>query len=418
MLNRLIKSFSVPWQKTLYIMFFAQLITAVGFSSMFPFLPLYVKSLGSSAGLSVELLAGLVYSSLALAMMIASPIWGAIADRYGRKLMVERSMFGGSIILLMMAFVTSAEQLVVLRTIQGFITGTIAATNALVASVTPRERTGYAMGILQVGISTGAALGPIIGGIIADAVGYSAAFYVTASLLAVAGFTVYFGVKEDFKPAHVKGSQRVSLVSEWRGILAAAGVKSTYGMRFVSQLGRMLIQPIAPLFIATLVVDTGRLNTFTGLVMGISFAATTLSALVLGPLGDRVGHRRVVITSACFAALLYFAQSYVTAGWQLLILQALVGVALGGIVPIISALLARLTHSGEEGAVYGLDNSITSGSRTLAPLIGAAAAASFGLRSAFIFSGLLFALTALMANFLLPQNPPGAESKPAQELAH
>ncbi|MBE0699072.1 MAG: MFS transporter, partial [Anaerolineaceae bacterium] len=137
-----------PWQRTLYIMFTAQLLTAIGFSSIFPFFPLYVKQLGSSLGISLELLAGLVFSSQAFTMMIAAPIWGALADRYGRKLMVERAMFGGSFILLLMALVTSAEQLVLLRAIQGLVTGTVSAGNALVASVTPREHAGYGMGLL------------------------------------------------------------------------------------------------------------------------------------------------------------------------------------------------------------------------------------------------------------------------------
>jgi len=127
------------WQRTLYIMFFAQLMVAVGFSSIFPFLPLYVEHLGSTTGMSIELLAGLVYSTQAFAMMLASPIWGVVADRMGRKLMVERSMYGGAVILLLMAFGTSAKQLVLLRTLHGLITGTIAAANALVASVTPRR---------------------------------------------------------------------------------------------------------------------------------------------------------------------------------------------------------------------------------------------------------------------------------------
>ena len=150
-------------------------------------------------------------------------------------------------------------------------------------------------------------------------------------------------------------------------------------------------------------IDLGRLNTFTGFVIGISFAATTLSAFFLGPLGDRVGHRRVVIASSCLAALLYFAQTFVTAGWQLLVLQALVGVALGGIVPIISALLARLTHSGEEGVVYGMDNSITAGSRTLAPLLGAFRRGV--LRSAlsfFILSGIVRFYSS-NGNYISPQ---------------
>ena len=284
----MLKSLSIPWQRTLYIMLIAQVITAIGFSSMFPFLPLYVDSLGTETNLSIEALAGLVYSAHAFAMMIASPFWGAVADRYGRKLMVERAMFGGSLILLMMAFVTSAEQLVVLRTIQGLITGTIAAGNALVASTVPRERTGYAMGLMQVGLGAGVALGPLIGGLIADTVGYSATFFVTAGLLFAAGILVFFGVKEDFTPSanHQRAGLR-NLFSEWSLILSAPGIKSTYGMRFLSQLGRMIILPIAPLFIQTLTVTSARLNTFTGLVIGVSSATTTLSAVFLGPLGDR-----------------------------------------------------------------------------------------------------------------------------------
>jgi DHA1 family multidrug resistance protein-like MFS transporter len=401
--RNMLKTLSIPWQRTLYIMLFAQVITAVGFSSMFPFLPLYVESLGTETNLSIEILAGLVYSAHAFAMMIASPIWGAVADRYGRKLMVERAMFGGSLILLMMAFVTSAEQLVLLRTIQGLITGTIAAGNALVASAAPREQTGYAMGLMQVGLGAGVALGPLIGGLIADTVGYSATFYVTAGLLFTSGILVFFGIKEDFTPtANHKRAGLKSLFSDWGLIFSAPGIKSTYGMRFLSQLGRMIILPIAPLFIQTLAVNFNRLNTFTGLVIGISSAATTVSAVFLGPLGDRTGHRRIVVLSSCAAALLYFLQSQVSAGWQLLALQALIGVALGGIIPAISALLAHLTQTGEEGAVYGLDNSITAGGRALAPLLGAAVAATFSLRAVFSFTGALFAFTALMGLYLLP----------------
>ena len=141
---------ATSWQKTLYITLVAQLITAVGFSSIFPFLPLYVQALGSHTSLSVELLAGLVFSAQAVTMALASPIWGALADRYGRKMMVQRALFGGAVIMLLMGFVRTAEELVLLRAIQGLITGTVAANSALVAAATPRERTGYAMG-LQIG---------------------------------------------------------------------------------------------------------------------------------------------------------------------------------------------------------------------------------------------------------------------------
>jgi MFS transporter, DHA1 family, multidrug resistance protein len=187
------------WQKTLYIMFFAQLMTAVGFSSIFPFLPLYVQELGAVSGLSIELLAGLVFSGQAFTMMLAAPFWGSLADRYGRKLMVERALFGGAIILFLMAFARSAEELVILRALQGLITGTVAAANALVAAQAPRERAGYAMGLLTVSMGGGVALGPLIGGVIADTFSYSAAFYVTGALLFLAGLVVFFGIQETFE---------------------------------------------------------------------------------------------------------------------------------------------------------------------------------------------------------------------------
>ena len=269
-LERLKRPFSTRWQRTLYIMLFAQLITAVGFSSIFPFLPLYVKSLGASSGLSVEFLAGMVFSSQAFTMMLASPFWGALADRYGRKLMVERAMFSGAAILLLMAFVRSAEELVFLRAIQGFLTGTLAAANALVAAEVPRNQTGYAMGLLQTGLGAGVALGPLLGGVIADLFGYSAAFYVTSALLFLAGMMVFLGVREDFTPEERPSRRQHSLLNSWRRIFSAAGVPITYTLRFMSQLGRMMIIPVLPLFIETLLTNTNRVNTFTGLVIGRS----------------------------------------------------------------------------------------------------------------------------------------------------
>lgn len=407
---------SSRWQRTLAIMFFSQLITAVGYSTIFPFLPLYVQSLDSTTGLNTELLAGLVFSGQAFAMMFASPIWGAIADRYGRKLMVERSLFGGAVLLLLMAFVRSAEELVLLRTMQGFVTGTVAAANALVAAEAPRARSGCAMGMLQVGLGTGIAVGPLIGGWLADNYGYAMAFYITAALLVVAGFVVLFGVREQFVPARTTSLGVKALLNDWQHLLRVPGVPPTYGLRFLSQLGRMMIVPISPLFILVLLGDSEYANTFTGLVVGAASATTTVSAVFLGRLGDRIGHRKVVVLSAIAAGILYFPQSAVTNGWQLLVLQALVGVALGGVIPTISALLAQYTEMGEEGAVYGMDNSINAAGRAVAPMIGSGVALWFGLRATFVATGFLFLLMGIYARRALPEPAsPVRRSLPLQE---
>jgi DHA1 family multidrug resistance protein-like MFS transporter len=401
-LRKFREAITVPWQRTLYITFFAQLMTAIGFSIIFPFLPLYIKELGSSSNLSTEFLAGMVFSAQAFTMMITSPIWGTLADRYGRKIMVERSMFGGAVILLLMAFVSSAEQLIFLRAIQGLLTGSIAANNALVASVTPRERTGYAMGLLQVSLAGGVALGPLIGGAIADAYSYSAAFYVTSALLFLSGVLVLIGVREEFVSSDLLVNGR-SIISQWRHVLAMPGVVVTYVMRFMDGLGRMMLVPMIPLFIESLMEGTSRINTFTGLVIGIAAATATLSAVYLGRLGDRVGHRKIVIVCFFAAFTLYLPQSLVTQGWQLLVLQASVGVAIGGITPGISALLTRYTHAGEEGAVFGLDNSVQAGARTVAPLVGATVAVWFSLRSTFLVTASLSLLAGVIAFLILPK---------------
>ncbi len=394
---------SQPWQRTLYITFFAQLMSSMGFSLIFPFLPLYVQSLGTTTGISLDFWAGMVFSSQAITMMIASPIWGALADQYGRKPMVERAMFGGTILLFLMAFVTSAEQLVLLRTIQGFVTGTVSATNALVAACAPRERLGYAMGILQVGLWSGISLGPLVGGVLADAYGYGMPHIFTAVLLGIGGLLVHFGIHEQFEPAEHDSGRRNRFVAEWRHVLSMQGVTLTYALRFLTALMRSMITPIAPLFIQTLLAESSGVSTMTGLMIGVGSAAATATAIYLGRLGDRIGHRRIVIGSAIIAGLTLLPQAFVTEVWQLIVLYSLTGAASGGLVSAPSALLAQYTDPGEEGAVYGLDNSIVAGARAVAPLAGSGLAIWLGYRGVFGVAAFIMLIMVVLAVRRLPE---------------
>lgn len=388
------------WKRTLIIIFFAQLTSAVGFSTIFPFLPLYVAELGSSTGLDIEFLAGAVFSSQALTMMLTSPFWGALADRYGRKLMVVRANAGGAAAILMMAFVQSAEQLVLLRGLQGMLSGVISANSALVASVAPRRHTGFAMGLLQVGLGAGFALGPLIGGIIADMYGYREVFFVTAGLLMTSSILVLVGVQENHEDVP-EGKQRVHFFQVWKQTFSRDGVPVALSLRFLASLGRMLLVPIIPLFIVTLFDQSGSANTFTGLVVGVSSATTTASAVVLGKLADRKGSRNIVLVCAILTALLFIPHFFIVEEWQILVLQALVGIGVGGITPGISSLLAGFSQHGEEGAAFGLDNAINAGGRMVAPLVGSAVAVWFGLRSVFLVNGVIYLAAGLLAAVML-----------------
>jgi MFS transporter, DHA1 family, multidrug resistance protein len=393
------------WQITLAILFTTQLLTSTGFSLVYPFLPRYAETLGSATGLSVEMMAGLAIGIQGFTMMLASPFWGATADRFGRKLMILRATLGGVLIMAAMGMVTNGEQLILLRGIQGFITGTVAANNALVASVAPRHKMGFAMGTLQVGLWGGVALGPVIGGVLADNFGFAMPFYFTAISLLISGLLVYFFVKEEFVPQKRKAEQaRARMRDQWKRILLADGVGLIYSVRFLSEVGRNILVPIAPLFVPMLMSgETSHQNLIVGTVTAVAYAASTFSSVYLGRLGDKIGHRKIMISSALAATLAYIPQFFVSNVWQLLALQGLAGLALGGLIAAPSALLANFTQAGDEGAVYGLDNSIAAGARAAAPMIGSTVAIMAGYRGTFMASAILFALVWLAAMSFLPK---------------
>jgi DHA1 family multidrug resistance protein-like MFS transporter len=165
----------------------------------------------------------------------------------------------------------------------------------------------------------------------------------------------------------------------------------------------MAFIPILPLFALELMAEASRVNSFTGLVIGAAAAAAAVFSVFFGRLGDRTGHSRIVIVCALAGSFSFFLQVWVGNGWQFLALHLLAGIAHGGIVTGVSALLARYTRCGEEGAVYGLDNSINSGARALAPMIGVSIAMWLGLRAVFGAISLLYLTAASLALWGLPR---------------
>jgi DHA1 family multidrug resistance protein-like MFS transporter len=403
------------WKRNLYIIWVAQLVAISGFALVFPFLPYYIQELGVTELHQVELWSGVVFATQAATMAIFAPIWGTLADRYGRKLMVQRAMFGGAILLAAMGFVQNVWQLAVLRAIQGMLTGTVSAATTLVASSTPRERSGYALGLLQMSIWTGASLGPLLGGLVADTWGYRAAFWVTGALLFVAGLTVWRFVEEDFEPP--ARDQDRSGGGFWEGlrlVIHQRSLLSLFSIRFIVRLAMRLIGPVLPLFVQSLVPPTASLATITGLISGVQAGTSAIGAVTLGRASDRIGYRRVLLACVTGAAILYVPQFFVTTPWQLLILQGAVGLVMSGVLASTSALLANLAPEGRQGAVYGVDASVVSAANAVGPMLGASVAATLGLRAPFLLTAGGLALAAGLVWLLVPKS--GQEkSSTAQE---
>jgi len=392
------------WKRNLYVIWIAELVAISGFSVIFPFLPYFVQELGITEIHQVELWSGILFATQALTMAIFAPIWGSVADRYGRKLMVQRAMFGGAVVLAAMGFVQNVWQLAILRAIQGMLTGTVPAATTLVASSTPRERSGYALGLLQMAVWTGASIGPLLGGLVADTWGYRAAFWVTGSLLFLAGLTVWRFVEEDFEPpSRDENSPNDGFWDGLKLVVRSRGLLSLFSIRFIVRTAVRLMGPVLPLFIQSLVLPTARVATITGLISGVSAATGAIGAVTLGRASDRVGYRRVLLICTAGAAILYVPQFFVATPWQLLVLQGAVGLVMSGVLAAISALLANLAPEGRQGAVYGVDSSVVSMANAVGPMLGATVAATVGLRASFLLTAGMLALATGLVWVLVPK---------------
>ena len=385
----------IPWRRNLTLLVVVQLLSTAGFSLVFPFLPLYFQQLGVASSGPVEFWAGVVFSSQAVVMMIAAPIWGALADRYGRKLMIVRTTLGSALLLALMGFARNVEQLVLLRTLQGAVTGVIPATSALVAASTPREKTGMALGLLQMGRWLGVAVGPLIGGLIGDTLGFRASFWVTSGMLGLAGMGTLLGVQEVFSPG--EAARRPPIWEAYRALVVAPGMSRLYTIVFFRELVRTLVFPFVSLFVAELHGSEAGAASLTGLLVGSTAITGALSAFGLGRLGDRRGHDRVLLASAVAAVLFYLPQPFVAAVGPLIAFQVAASGAAGGMIASVAALMNLQAPDRSQGSVYGLENGITSAARILAPMVGAALAIRFGLRTIFGGAAVLYALVVLLS---------------------
>ncbi|MGB9776993.1 MAG: MFS transporter [Anaerolineae bacterium] len=397
---------SPSWQQNLWAIWFAEFASIIGFSSLLPILPFYVQKLGVTSPDAVKFWSGMIFSAHAVTMAVMAPIWGSLADRYGRKPMVERAMFGGALVIGLMSLAQRAPQLALLRALQGMLTGTVAAANTLVASTAPRDRVGYAMGLLQMAIYLGSSIGPLLGGFIADQLGFHATFLTTSALLLAGGLMVAFRVHEDFSPPpRSEKSVGTTLWSNLHLVFSSLPLVSVLGIRFLMRLAARALSPMMPLVVQSL-APAGAAATLSGLVQGANSAAGAAGAILLGRLSDRWGERRVLMLCALGSATLHIPQYFVRDVSTLTLLQAGSGFVMGGTITALSATLAALAPPGRQGTVYGVESTVTSVANAVGPMLSTALAVAGGLRMPFLGAATLFALAGLATARLLPRADP------------
>lgn len=343
------------WARTLAVLWFAQIIAEVAFSFALPFIPLYIhQDLGVADPTQAALWAGAMAGGFALVMALLGPIWGMTADRFGRRLMIQRALFGGTLVVGAMAFVQTPEQLFVLRLLQGSVTGVVVATSTVVSLTAPRHRLAMALGLMQAAMFVGQSVGPILGGIVSDRFGFRTAFVATGGLFLVAGTLVTLFVAEPARDPDERARPRPSLMASLRQFMGQPELMAVIGLLTLIRFASTAPQPVLPLYISQLAPAEANLATATGIIVAASAVASTISALLLGQVADRFGRRRTLLVCLIAAAVLSVPQALVTSVPQLLVLRTAQGLALGGMLPAVQALFSDLTPAGQRGMAFGV----------------------------------------------------------------
>ncbi len=385
----------ISWRRNLYALSIAQVLAIVGFTLRDSFLPFFLRDIGAEEIESAALWSGLVQAGGAGVMAFAAPVWGIVADRKGRKPMVLRAMFAAMITIGLMGFVVAPWQLVVLRMVEGAFTGTVAASTALVASTAPRERLGYALGLIQTAVFVGASFGPFLGGLLAGNLGYRPTFFVAASFLGIAGILVHFAVRERFVPAPPGDVRGFAAIKASRSWLLAPIMVTMIAVLFVSRFAQMGVRPMTPLYIAQLGdLPDARAASVTGLAFGLMGVTSAMASIYLGRRGDSVGHEKILIFSVLGAGVIYLPMALIQAPWQMVLLQALFGFAAGGMIPAANAIIASHTPPERRGAIFGVTASVGSIGAFIGPLVCAGIAATAGFPATFVFVGLVLVVLA------------------------
>jgi DHA1 family multidrug resistance protein-like MFS transporter len=377
---------------TLYAVWAGQMLALIGFSSRVPFLPFYLGDLGVPDVAGQTLWSGAINAAGAAAMAITAPLWGLLADRYGRKPMLMRGLFGGAAIVALMGFATAPWQLVALRIVEGSLTGTVAAATALIATSAPKHRLGYALGMVQTAVFAGAAGGPLLGGFLYDWIGPRATFWMAGGMLFSGGVIVTLFARERFTPVPRQPRGDLGRWQRWQAssaFLFSAAMLTMLAAILVIRMIAMAMQPVIPLFVEQLAPDDPNVASVAGIVLGAAGFTSALAAAYLGRLGDRTGHHRILAVSLLAAGLVYLPMAIVRDPWQLAALKALLGVAAGGLIPSANALIAHLTPLSRRGAVFGLTAALSGVGGFVGPLLGALLATSLGFRATFLAAGVL-----------------------------
>lgn len=391
------------WKRNLFVLSIAVFFAGIAFSEIMPFLPLYIDTLGHFSHQQLNFWSGIIFSSVYFVSATISPWWGKLADKKGRKLMILRASLGMAIVLGSMGFVTNVIQLLLLRLLQGVFSGFVSNANALIATETPKDKAGQAMGTMMSTFTAGNLLGPFVGGTLASVFSYRITFFITGILLLISFFLSFFFVHEEgFKPVTEKKLDKASGV-----IKSLPSPHLIFGLlltTLIIQAANNSIDPIISLYVRQLMHNQGNVVFVAGIIVALPGIATFLAAPRLGALGDRIGTHKIIVAGFIAAAIFFFLIAFVQNTIELGFLRFMVGFSDACLFPQVQTMLTKNSPAQVTGRVFSWNQSAMYIGNIIGPLLGSAIAGISNYNMIFIVTSAIVVLNLILFRFNVIKN--------------
>jgi DHA1 family multidrug resistance protein-like MFS transporter len=390
-----------PWRRNQQVMVATVFVVFTGFAFVLPFMTLYVRELGVSDPDAVALWAGVLIGIAPLTAGVMAPVWGRLAERHGQKRMALRALLSYVILLLLSALATDVTQLLVLRFGVGFFGGLGPLGLAMATARVPREHTGRAVGAVQSAQILSAALGPVAGGLLADAIGIRATFVVTAAVCAGA-LVLVVRHYDEAPPAQAPAGAPAG--GSFGEVLRVPGVAALLAILFLVNFVGRSFTPILPLHLQSLAVPAGRLALSTGLAISLYSIAAAISASALGKASRRHPPRTLLAGSLLAGALTVAPMALVESFSAFVALAVLLGLASGGALTLCYTMGGLMVPAERRTVAFGFFSSAALFGGAISPSV-AGLVAQWDLHGIYYLDGAVFLALSLA---LLPALASGA----------
>lgn len=381
----------ISWKENLRVAWFGSFLTGASISLVVPFMPIFVEQLGIE-GDQVAFYAGLAISVSAVSAALVSPIWGILADKYGRKPMMIRAGLAMTITMGGLAFVPNIYWLLFLRLLNGVFTGFVPNATALIASQVPKDKSGAALGTLSTGVVAGTLTGPFVGGFIAEIFGIRNVFLLVGAFLFLAAILTIFFIQEDFQPvAKEKAIPTKEVFSSFKYPRLLVNLFLT---SFVIQFSAQSIGPILALYVRDL-GQSENLLFVSGLIVSSMGFSSMMSAGILGKLGDKVGNHRLLVAAQIYSVIIYLLCAHATSPLQLGLYRFLFGLGTGALIPGVNALLSKMTPKSGISRIFAFNQVFFYLGGVIGPMAGSAVAGYLGYHAVFYATAACVAFSCL-----------------------